>query len=83
MQRFLGTYIGVLVFAGLYIGHICYERLFLKERQHFVPLLQVDLDSDVSSCGISEYTETQNQSSGSTMLSTLRSAVRRVTKHIY
>ena len=35
-----------------YIGYALYERFWLGKRQHMVPLLEVDLDTDaVCPCG--------------------------------
>ncbi|KIK32579.1 hypothetical protein CY34DRAFT_101158 [Suillus luteus UH-Slu-Lm8-n1] len=40
------TYIGVALYIILYSGYAVYERFGLGIRQHFVPLLEVDLQTD-------------------------------------
>ncbi|KAG2738095.1 hypothetical protein P692DRAFT_20842171 [Suillus brevipes Sb2] len=40
------TYIGVALYIVLYSGYTIYERFGLGIRQHFVPLLEVDLQTD-------------------------------------
>ncbi|KAG1738782.1 amino acid permease/ SLC12A domain-containing protein [Suillus lakei] len=40
------TYIGVALYIVLYLGYTIYERFGLGIRQHFVPLLEVDLETD-------------------------------------
>ncbi|KAG1758917.1 amino acid permease-domain-containing protein [Suillus occidentalis] len=40
------TYIGVALYVVLYSGYTVYERFGLGIRQHFVPLLEVDLQTD-------------------------------------
>ena len=35
-----------MVFIATYIGWTLYELLWLRKRQHFVPLMDVDLDTD-------------------------------------
>ena len=42
----MATYIGVAVFVLTYVGWTAYELLWLRKRAHFVPLLDVDLDTD-------------------------------------
>ena len=45
-QNVVATYIGVGLYALCYAGYTLYERLWLKQRTHMVPLLSVDLDTD-------------------------------------
>ncbi|KAI0832919.1 amino acid permease/ SLC12A domain-containing protein [Trametes gibbosa] len=45
-QNVVATYIGVAVYVLCYAGYSVYERLWLGERQHMVPLADVDLDTD-------------------------------------
>ncbi|KIJ69699.1 hypothetical protein HYDPIDRAFT_79112 [Hydnomerulius pinastri MD-312] len=45
-KNVVATYIGVAMYTILYLGYTAYERFGLGERQHFVPLLEVDLDTD-------------------------------------
>ncbi|KAI5983118.1 amino acid permease/ SLC12A domain-containing protein [Pisolithus albus] len=45
-RNVVATYIGVTLYLLLYVGYVVYERLVLDERQHIVPLLKVDLDTD-------------------------------------
>ncbi|KAG1736432.1 amino acid permease/ SLC12A domain-containing protein [Suillus paluster] len=40
------TYIGVALYIVLYIGYTLYERFWRGIRQYFVPLLEVDLETD-------------------------------------
>ncbi|KAJ8594082.1 hypothetical protein M405DRAFT_809739 [Rhizopogon salebrosus TDB-379] len=40
------TYIGIILYVALYIGYTMYERFRLGIRQHFVPLLEVDFETD-------------------------------------
>ena len=42
----VATYIGVALYIILYGGYTIYEKFILKKHQHFVPLAEVDLDSD-------------------------------------
>ncbi|KAI8989904.1 amino acid permease-domain-containing protein [Trametes punicea] len=45
-QNIVATYIGLVVYIACYIGYWIYERLWLKQTTHLVPLLDVDLDTD-------------------------------------
>ena len=45
-QNVVATYIGVGLYALCYAGYTLYERFWLKQRTHMVPLLSVDLDTD-------------------------------------
>ncbi|KAF8582413.1 hypothetical protein K439DRAFT_155882 [Ramaria rubella] len=45
-KNIVATYIGVALYIILYAGYGLYERFWLNRRQHFVPLLEVDLDTD-------------------------------------
>lgn len=45
-QNVIATYIGVALYILLYAGYTLYEWVFLKKSRHFVPLLEVDLDTD-------------------------------------
>ncbi|KIK13602.1 hypothetical protein PISMIDRAFT_118633 [Pisolithus microcarpus 441] len=45
-RNVVATYVGVTLYLLLYIGYVVYERLVLDERQHIIPLLKVDLDTD-------------------------------------
>jgi hypothetical protein len=42
----VATYIGVALYILLYSGYTLWERLIQKTGQYFVPLLEVDLDTD-------------------------------------
>ncbi|KAJ3482908.1 hypothetical protein NLI96_g6672 [Meripilus lineatus] len=44
-RNVVATYVGVLVYAVLYIGYTLYSKYYLKSPCHFVPLSQVDLDT--------------------------------------
>ncbi|KAI0677739.1 amino acid permease-domain-containing protein [Trametes maxima] len=46
VQNVVATYIGVAVYIVCYVGYSLYEWLWLRERRHMVPLLEVDLDTD-------------------------------------
>ncbi len=46
VQNVVATYIGLAIYILCYAGYWLYERLWLKQRQHFVPLKDVDLDTD-------------------------------------
>ncbi|KAG2091954.1 amino acid permease/ SLC12A domain-containing protein [Suillus discolor] len=45
-ENVVATYIGVALYVVLYLGYAIYERYGLGIRQHFVPLLEVDLQTD-------------------------------------
>ncbi|KAI0757972.1 amino acid permease-domain-containing protein [Fomes fomentarius] len=45
-RNVVATYIGLAIYILCYAGYWLYERLWLKQRQHFVPLKDVDLDTD-------------------------------------
>jgi amino acid permease len=45
-KNVVATYIGVALYIVLYFGYTIYERFGLGIRQHFVPLLEVDLQTD-------------------------------------
>ncbi|KAF9226990.1 hypothetical protein BS17DRAFT_794360 [Gyrodon lividus] len=45
-KNIVATYIGVAVYIILYVGYAAYERFSLGIRQHFVPLLKADLQTD-------------------------------------
>ena len=45
-QNVVATYIGVVLYIVLYVGYVVYERFTLGRRQHFIPLLKVDLETD-------------------------------------
>lgn len=45
-KNVVATYIGVTLYIVLYLGYTLYERFGLGIRQHFVPLLEVDLETD-------------------------------------
>ena len=47
-QNVVATYIGVVLYIVLYAGYAVYERFGLGRRQHFVPLLEVDLETDAT-----------------------------------
>lgn len=48
LKNVVATYIGVALYAILYAGYTLWERFFVSPRpaHHFVPLHQVDLDTD-------------------------------------
>ncbi|KAG9317894.1 amino acid permease-domain-containing protein [Chiua virens] len=48
VRNVVATYIGIVLYIVLYVGYIMYERLVLGKRQHIVPLLEVDLESDAA-----------------------------------
>ncbi|KAI0941062.1 hypothetical protein AcW1_005123 [Taiwanofungus camphoratus] len=45
-RNVVATYIGVALYIILYAGYTIYERFYLKKPRHFVPLHEVDLDTD-------------------------------------
>jgi len=45
-QNVAATYIGVTLYLVLYVGYTLYERFGLGICRHFVPLLEVDLETD-------------------------------------
>lgn len=45
-QNVLATYIGLALYVVLYAGYTLYEFLWLRTRTHFVPLSEVNLDTD-------------------------------------
>ncbi|OBZ70070.1 hypothetical protein A0H81_09581 [Grifola frondosa] len=45
-RNVVATYIGVAMYIVLYAGYTLYERFYLKKLSHFVPLEEVDLDTD-------------------------------------
>ncbi|KAI0782594.1 amino acid permease [Abortiporus biennis] len=45
-RNIVATYIGVAFYALLFIGFIIYQRYFLREPRIFIPILEVDLDTD-------------------------------------
>ncbi|KAI0638672.1 amino acid permease-domain-containing protein [Trametes polyzona] len=45
-QNIVATYIGLAVYVLCYVGYWVYERFYLGQRTHLVPLMEVDLDSD-------------------------------------
>ncbi|KAG2142748.1 amino acid permease-domain-containing protein [Suillus bovinus] len=45
-KNVVATYIGVALYVVLYLGYTIYERYGLGIQQHFVPLLEVDLQTD-------------------------------------
>ena len=45
-QNVVATYIGVVLYVALYVGYLAYERFVLGKRQHVIPLLEVDLETD-------------------------------------
>jgi hypothetical protein len=42
----IATYIGVTLYIMLYFGFTLWERFHQTKRPHFVPLLDVDLETD-------------------------------------
>ena len=47
-QNVVATYIGVALYIVPYVGYVAYERFGLGKRQHLVPLLSVDLETDAA-----------------------------------
>ncbi|KAI9060005.1 hypothetical protein FKP32DRAFT_1679296 [Trametes sanguinea] len=45
-QNIVATYLGLVVYIVCYIGYWLYERFWLKQTTHLVPLMDVDLDTD-------------------------------------
>ncbi|EGO02342.1 hypothetical protein SERLA73DRAFT_49618 [Serpula lacrymans var. lacrymans S7.3] len=45
-KNVVATYVGVCLYIILYLGYTIYERFVLKKTQHFVPLLEVDFETD-------------------------------------
>lgn len=45
-KNVVATYIGVAVYVLLYAGYAVYDRFVLRAPWHFVPVEEVDLDSD-------------------------------------
>ncbi|KAN0096955.1 Amino acid permease domain containing protein [Tylopilus felleus] len=46
IRNVVATYIGVVLYVALYVGYLAYERFVLGKRQHVIPLLEVDLETD-------------------------------------
>ncbi|KAL4076475.1 amino acid permease, theoretically lysine-specific [Scleroderma citrinum] len=46
VKNVVATYIGVVLYVTLYGGYMIYERHSLGKKQHLIPLLEVDLDTD-------------------------------------
>ncbi|OSC97918.1 hypothetical protein PYCCODRAFT_1471421 [Trametes coccinea BRFM310] len=44
-QNIVATYLGLFVYIVCYIGYWIYERFWLKQTTHLVPLMEVDLDT--------------------------------------
>ena len=46
----VATYVGVALYAVLYLGYTLWERFFIpasrRPQHYFIPLAEVDLDSD-------------------------------------
>ncbi|CDO77231.1 hypothetical protein BN946_scf184747.g44 [Trametes cinnabarina] len=45
-QNIVATYLGLVVYIVCYLGYWIYERFWLKQTTHLVPLMDVDLDTD-------------------------------------
>lgn len=45
-QNIVASYIGVALYIVLYAGYALYDRFVVRSPRHFVPLMQVDLDTD-------------------------------------
>jgi amino acid permease len=45
-QSIVATYIGLAAYIVLYVGYAAYQRFKMPQAPYFVPLLEVDLDSD-------------------------------------
>ncbi|KAI0684368.1 amino acid permease-domain-containing protein [Earliella scabrosa] len=45
-RNVVATYIGVAIYVVCYAGYWMWERLWLGQRRHMVPLAEVDLDTD-------------------------------------
>ncbi|KAF7975604.1 hypothetical protein HWV62_9179 [Athelia sp. TMB] len=45
-KNVVATYIGVALYIILYGGYTIYGKFILRKHQHFVPLAEVDLDTD-------------------------------------
>ncbi|THG94590.1 hypothetical protein EW026_g6918 [Hermanssonia centrifuga] len=45
-RNVVATYIGVALYIVLYSGYSLYDKFILKSPHHFVPVLEVDLDTD-------------------------------------
>lgn len=37
-----------MLYIVLYVGYVAYERYGLEKRQHLIPLLEVDLETDAA-----------------------------------
>ncbi len=45
-QNIVASYIGVALYIVLYAGYTLYDRFVVRSPLHFVPLMEVDLDTD-------------------------------------
>ncbi|EIW61182.1 uncharacterized protein TRAVEDRAFT_117373 [Trametes versicolor FP-101664 SS1] len=45
-QNVVATYIGLAIYIVCYVGYWVYDRFWLGNRVHLVPLMEVDLDTD-------------------------------------
>lgn len=92
-RNIVATYLGVVLFALLYVGYTIYERIFVKPRHHFIPLVEVDLDTDAvwrkgegATVGQAERDEAERIVSEEATVHGLRNWVlrmRKMSKHIY
>ncbi|KAF9235205.1 amino acid permease/ SLC12A domain-containing protein [Melanogaster broomeanus] len=88
-RNVVATYIGVALYIVLYVGYAAYERFILGERQHFVPLLEVDLETDAvwkpgDGARIREQDELETKAVvGKEMISWWRSWLLKIAEHVY
>ncbi|KAK7696104.1 hypothetical protein QCA50_000747 [Cerrena zonata] len=46
VKNIIATYLGVILYAVLYIGYAIYEWIWVKPPYHFIPIEKADLDTD-------------------------------------
>lgn len=46
VRNIVATYIGLVLYIVAYIGYALWEKWVIKAPHHFVPIMQVDLDTD-------------------------------------
>ncbi|KII94543.1 hypothetical protein PLICRDRAFT_33339 [Plicaturopsis crispa FD-325 SS-3] len=92
-KNVVATYVGVALYIILYGGYTLYERFHLKERQHFVPLLKVDFETDavwgpgegevIRSRDREEAEKKKAEDQDTTGRTRTQRVLKSVTKHIY
>jgi amino acid permease len=78
----VATYIGVALYAVLFLGYMIYERFCEGKTRHFVPSAEVDLASDaVWEPGQGDKIRAQDQQDSEKKESSMNLAFARVLKH--